>query len=147
MSPVELDLASIDGIVAAIYDTISGPAGERDWDRERSLFVPGARLVPSGSPNGMSGGVMDLEGYISTRAPYLLENDIWEVEVGRQTFTFGRFAHVISSYEARHALDGPVAFAGINSIQLWNDGNRWWIVSLMWDNQRPGVSIPAELRG
>lgn len=147
MSTQELDLGSIDGIVTAIYDTISGPAGDRDWDQERSLFVPGARLVPSGSPNGMPVGVMDVEGYIATRAPYFAANDIWEVEVGRQTFTFGRFAHVVSSYEARHSPDGPVAFAGINSVQLWNDGSRWWIVSLMWDNERPGVAIPAELRG
>jgi hypothetical protein len=147
MNEHQLDLASIDGIVAAVYDIISGPAGDRDWDQERSLFVPGARLVPSGSPNGMPGGVLDIEGYISSRAPYFAANDIWEAEVARQTFTFGRFAHVVSSYQARHSPDGPVAFAGINSIQLWNDGSRWWIVSLVWDNERPGVAIPAELRG
>jgi hypothetical protein len=147
MSAQELDLRSIDGIVTAIYDTISGPAGERDWDRERAFFVPGARLVPSGSPNGMAGGVMDIEGYISSRAPYFAANDIWEAEVARQTFSYGRFAHDVSRYQARSSPDGPLAVAGINSIQLWNDGSRWWIVSLVWDNERPGVSIPAELRG
>src|SRR5688572_18845337 len=32
------DVASIDAIVAALYDVISGPAGKkRDWDRMRSL--------------------------------------------------------------------------------------------------------------
>ena len=42
------DVESVDAIVAAVYDVISGPAGqERDWDRMRSLFVPGARLIPT----------------------------------------------------------------------------------------------------
>jgi hypothetical protein len=146
MSARELDLGSIAGIVSAVYEVVSGPAGERDWKRERSLFVPGARLVPSGSPNGMPVGVMDVEGYIASRAPYFAAHAIWETETARQVFTFGRFAHVLSSYEARETPDGPPIFAGINGFQLWHDGSRWWIVSLVWDNERPGVAIPAELR-
>ena len=39
------DVKSVDAIIAAVYDAISGPAGERDWDRLRSLFLPEARLI------------------------------------------------------------------------------------------------------
>jgi len=141
----ELDLESIDGIVAAVYEVISGPAGERDWDRERALFVPGARLVPSGSVAGMATGVMDLEGYIASRGPYFAAHGIWETEIAREVFEFGSFAHVLSSYEMRHAPDGPAFLRGINSIQLSHDGRRWWIVSLVWDNERPGLVVPGEL--
>jgi len=40
------DVKSMDAILAAVYDTISGPAGGRDWDRLRSLFHADARLIP-----------------------------------------------------------------------------------------------------
>ncbi len=48
-APNPADVASVDAIVAALYDVISGPAGQaRDWDRFRSLFHPSARLIPAG---------------------------------------------------------------------------------------------------
>ncbi len=143
------DVRSIDGLIAALYEVISGPAGERDWDRERSLFVPGARLVPSrsvmGMAGGMAGGAMDLETYISSRAPFFASQAIWEDEIGRQVFELGSFAHVLSTYALRHSPDGPPVLRGINSIQLWHDGSRWWVVSMMWENERPGIVLPAEL--
>ena len=43
------DVKSIDSIIAATYDVISGPAGDRDWDRFRSLLIPEARLIPVGA--------------------------------------------------------------------------------------------------
>jgi hypothetical protein len=47
------DVESIDAIVTAAYDGISGPAGKkRDWDRERSLYFPGARLIPTAMKAG-----------------------------------------------------------------------------------------------
>src|SRR5947209_17290089 len=41
------DVDSIDHIIAAVYDVISGPAGQRDWSRFNTFFYPGARLVPT----------------------------------------------------------------------------------------------------
>src|SRR5262249_39417995 len=42
------DVDSIEHIVGAVYAVISGPAGApRDWDRFRSLYLPGARMIPS----------------------------------------------------------------------------------------------------
>jgi hypothetical protein len=39
------DAESVDALIAALYDVISGPAGKpRDWDRFRSLFLPDGRL-------------------------------------------------------------------------------------------------------
>lgn len=146
MADNELDGKSIAGIITAIYEVVSGPAGERDWDRDRALFVPGARLVPSRWLARIESGVMDLEGYIASRASYFATHAVWETEIARQVFEFGSFAHVLSSYEARHAPDGPPFLRGINSFQLWHDGRRWWVVSLVWDNERPGLALPAELR-
>jgi hypothetical protein len=144
------DVESIDGIVTAIYDVISGPAGGRDWDRERSLFLSGARLVPTRPlpEGGAAADVFDVEGYIASRTPIFAAQDVWETEIGRQVFVFGNFAHVLSSYELRRSspAGGELpAVRGVNSIQLFNDGRRWWITSVTWDNERPGVAIPESL--
>ncbi|HEV3456513.1 MAG TPA: hypothetical protein VHG32_08130 [Thermoanaerobaculia bacterium] len=143
-------MESIDGIVAAIYDVISGPAGGRDWDRERSLFLPGARLVPTRplASGGAEADVFDVEGYIASRTPLFAAQEVWETEIARQVFVFGNFAHVLSSYELRRSSPAggelpPVR--GVNSIQLFNDGRRWWITAMIWDNERPGVAIPESL--
>lgn len=143
-----IDVTSIDGIVTAIYDIISGPAGERDWDAERSLFLPGARVIPARSTiSGISpAATTDIEGYIASRGPWFREHDLWEDEVTREVFEFGTLAHVLSSYVARHATGGEPILRGVNSIQLSHDGLRWWIVSLVWDNERPGLSLPDRFR-
>ena len=146
------DVESIDGIVGALYDVISGPAGERDWDRERSLFLPWARLVPTRPlpGGGAAADVFDVEGYIASRRPMFAAQSILETEVARQTFVFGNLAHVLSSYELRRSSpEGgelpPVH--GVNSIQLFHDGARWWVTAMIWDSERPGLTLPEALRG
>ena len=138
------DLSTIDGLIGAMYAVISGPAGPRDWDRERSLFYRGARLMPAGrGPAGGAGGeVMDIEGYIASRSPFFSANAFFEVETARRTMVFGDKAQVLSAYEGRRTPDGEPFLRGINGLQLFFDGRRWWIVSLVWDNERPDNPLP-----
>lgn len=139
------DVESADAIVAAVYDVISGPAGGRDWDRMRSLFVPDARLIVAvpDSAGGAEARVRTVEEYIAGNAPYFREHGFFEREIGRRTETFGNTAHVFSTYESRHdAADAEPFTRGINSIQLLRDGERWWIVTIYWDSERPGSPIP-----
>jgi hypothetical protein len=140
----EPDLTTIEGLMREVYQIISGPAGPRDWDRERQLFLPGAALMPAGyGPAGGTGGVIfDVEGYIASRTPFFEKTAFWEVETARREFVFGDKAHVLSAYEGRPTPDGPAFLRGINGLQLWNDGRRWWIASIVWDNERPGSSLP-----
>jgi hypothetical protein len=142
------DVQSIDAIVAALYDVISGPAGQvRDWDRMRSLFVPGGRLIPSvaGEHGGATARVLDIEGYIERSRPTLERNGFFEREIARKTDSFGNIAHLFSTYESRHTASDPAPFArGINSIQLLKDGDRWWIVTVFWDAERSGNMIPQQ---
>jgi hypothetical protein len=135
------DVASIDAIMAAVYDVISGPAGQRrNWDRMRSLFTADARLMPLG-PRGLRiGGVED---YIAASGPQLEERGFIEREIGRVTEEYGGIAHVFSAYEARASADGPVIMRGINSFQLVRHDNRWWVVSIMWQPETPQNPIPA----
>jgi hypothetical protein len=148
------DVESIDAIVAAAYDGISGPAEmTRDWDRERSLYLPGARLIPLAAEAGVAGGedvdvapqILDVEGFIARVEPFFQENGFYEKEIARRTEQFGKIAHVWSTYESRHKEDDPEPFMrGINSIQLFNDGARWWIVSIYWQQESAQNPIPEK---
>jgi hypothetical protein len=144
-----LDVASIDAIITAAYDSISGPAGEkRDWDRERSLYYPGARLIPTAKPgenDGLTPQILDVDGFIARVEPYFAEHGFYEKEIARRVEQFGQIAHVWSTYESRHDPSDPKPFMrGINSIQLFNDGNRWWIVNIYWQQASAEHEIPQK---
>jgi hypothetical protein len=145
------DVRSIDAIIAAAYDVISGPAGKkRNWDRERSLFFPGARLIPTAVVAGrndvdLAPLILDVEGYIARVEPLFEKKGFYEKEVARRVEQFGRIAHVWSTYESRHdPSDAEPFMRGINSIQLFNDGNRWWILSIYWQHESSEYMIPAK---
>lgn len=140
------DVASIDAIIAALYEVISGPAGQaRDWNRLRSLFVPTGRMMPVGQRPDESVGMrlLQVNDYIAQSGPLLVEKGFHERELARRTERFGHIAHVFSTYEGRLAGDDhPIR--GINSIQLMHDGKRWWIVSLMWEAESATQALPAQ---
>ncbi len=133
------DVASIDAIIYASYDVISGPAGQpRDWDRFRSLFVPGARLMPVVSGSAPHVRVLSPEDYIRRVEPIFAVESFYELETSRQQETIGRIAHVLSHYESRREPNGPPFDRGTNSIQLFYDDQRWWIISILWNTPRNG---------
>lgn len=140
------DVASVDAIVAALYDVISGPVGQaRDWNRLRSLFVPGGRMMPVGrrADGGSGMRMLQVNDYVAMSGQLLVEKGFHERELARRSERFGDIAHVFSTYEGR--IEGEAgAMRGINSIQLMHDGRRWWIVSLMWQAEGHGVQLPAE---
>jgi hypothetical protein len=134
---------SIDTIVRAVYDVISGPAGPRDWTRFRSLFADGARLIPVRStPDGPRPSVMTPEDYAKRAGANFDKNAFYESEMARRVETFGNIAHVFSTYESRRA-PGEKPFArGINSFQLVRDAKGWKVMTILWDSEREGNPIP-----
>jgi hypothetical protein len=143
------DVASIDAIITAAYDSISGPAGEkRNWERERSLYYPGARLIPTAKPgenDKLAPQILDVDGFIARVESYFAEHGFYEKEIARRVEQFGQIAHVWSTYESRHDPSDPKPFMrGINSIQLFNDGNRWWIVNIYWQQASAEHEIPQK---
>ena len=135
------DVASVDSVVAALYDTISGPAGKpRDWDRLRSLFRPEGRLVVHGPAKTT---ILTVEDYIGRTTPVFAKTGFFESEVSRKTEQFGLIAHVFSTYQSVHAPEDAKPFQrGINSIQLINDGQRWWVESLVWQAESDSTPLP-----
>lgn len=144
------EATSLDKLLPALYKSISGPAGvPRDWKRMRSFYYPGAVLMRTAvaEDNSPEAEFMSVEDFITSAEPYFERYPFFEVEIGRTEEVFGNVTHVMSTYESRKTADGAPFARGINSIQLFHDGDRYWIVSMMWDIEREGNPIPDKYLG
>jgi hypothetical protein len=146
------DVSSMDAVMRAVYSVISGAKGQkRDWDRMRSLFVPGARLISvhAGKDGGASEArVMSVEDYIRRAEPLMEKDGFFERESHRTVERYGDIAQVFSTYESRHAeADARPFQRGINSFQLLFDGHRWWVVTIYWQGERPDLPLPKQYGG
>jgi hypothetical protein len=142
------DVATLDAILAAVYDSISGAKGKvRNWDRFRSLFVPGARLIPTFKrPTGeFVTRVLTPEEFITSSGKFMEEQGFFEHGIANHVEQFANIAHAFSVYEGRHDTTDPKPFVrGINSIQLMNDGKRWWVVTIFWQAEDAANPLPQK---
>lgn len=140
------DTSSIDAILKSLYDVISGPPGPRDWEKFKSLFIPEAHLIFSGKDKeGKSiHRAMSPAEYQQRAGDFFLKEGFFENAVSNKVDQFGTVAQVFSTYESRHEKGEKPFARGINSIQLLNDGTRWWVVSILWDSERPDNPIPPK---
>ncbi len=141
------DVASIDAIMKAFYEAISGPAGQpRQWGRDKTLYIDGVRFVSMSEQNGkIAMLVRDHQQFVDSSNAGLVRDGFYETELARIERRFGNTAHVLSSYEYKAKLDGPVLGRGVNSIHLVFDGKRWWITHAIWDDERSNNPIPSDL--
>jgi len=127
---------SLDKTLETLYGVISGEKGEeRNWELFRYLFKPNAKLIPSGkNREGIVGlRYMTPDDYIESSGKWLVENGFFENEIHRTVQTFGNITQVFSTYESFYSKTDTQPFMrGINSIQLLNDGSRWWVVNIYW---------------
>ena len=146
VSPYLHKVQSQDSIIYNLYEVISGEKGQsRDWDLFRYLFVPDARLIPTGMEQNGGFGIRSLtvEEYIETSGKWLVENGFFENEIARESNSYGSIAQVFSSYESfRTKEDAEPFMRGINSIQLFFDGDRWWITTIFWMTEAPAFPLP-----
>ena len=141
------DVDTVDHIMAAVYDVISGPIGQkRDWNRFRSLFIPEARLIPNGvRPDGSVGHrVLSPDDYVTRAGDSLEKSGFFENEVSRKQEQYANIVHVFSTYESRREKNGTPFARGINSFQLLSDGKRWYVVTIMWEAEDPQHPLPAQ---
>lgn len=135
-----------DAIIKSLYGVISGDKGEaRDWDFFKSLFLPDAKLMPIQAHKDGSQKMLYVtpDEYIEMSGKWLVENGFHEVEIARTSDSFGHLMHVFSTYEAYQSEDADSSFmSGINSIQLFNDGTRWWIANIAWQQASENLPIP-----
>jgi len=147
IAPRPDDVATLDGILKAFYDVISGPAGQaRQWSRDRSLYIPNVRFISlsKDSSGAIYANVVDHQTYVDLTNDSFVRQGFFEQEIHRTTHRFGNVVHVFSTYDMRHRADGPSIGRGINSVELFWDGARWWIANCQWDDERPDNPIPPE---
>ncbi len=151
--PSEADGSSVDAIVAALYASVShGEDSGPNWERMRSIFLQVGMLVPPKDPRSELFTVLDVDGFeervrksIAAAKQKGEPTSFFEREAARKTDCFGNVCQVFSTYESRRALSDEKPFVrGINSIQLVNDGRRWWIASVIWDTEKPDRPIPPQ---
>lgn len=142
VEPLQEDVGSIDGIVTAFYEVISGPAGEpRQWGRDATLYLPNIHFTPISVDEGKpSARIMSKQEFVDLADRFLVESGFVEEEIHRVTRTFGHAADVASTYRWR-THDGRSG-RGVNFIHLFHDGERWWITHATWDSERADNPIP-----
>ena len=146
VTAIRAEVASIDGVVNAIYESISfGESEKPDMMRFRSLCSPTAPFIRIRHD---SVDKMNIESFISSfqeRVDTGILKSFYEKEIFRKTHRYGSIAQVFSTYEKGMNTDDPdSSVRGINSIQLYYDGERWWISCLIWEDERPDNPIPEE---
>lgn len=148
MTDDKAEFATIEQLMTALYSSISGPQGGQDFELSRRLQHPDVRLVrtrldEAGRPVALS---FSGEEYEENAKALLAGIAFHEVETDRRVVRFGNVAQVFSAYEARTAPDGgePIK-RGMNLAHLYNDGTRWWLMHLIWDDERDGVEVPREV--
>ncbi len=139
------DVGSLDAIIEALYDVISGPKEhKRDWDRFNSLFDDDARLIFA-SPDTASGfQTRTPQGYREVAEGSFAANNFYETEISRDTEIYGNIAHVFSTYAGRRSPDGEPFLRGINSIQLAHKDGRWFIETIFWQGETDEFPLPAK---
>ncbi|HEY7111544.1 MAG TPA: hypothetical protein VIA45_01310 [Thermoanaerobaculia bacterium] len=146
-APRPEDVSSIDGMIKAYYDVITGPAGQpRQWGRDRSLYIRDLRFVAMdvGKDGKPVARILSHQEFVDDNDARMAARGFDEREIHRVTERFGNIAHVFSTYETRRTPGGPLLGRGINSIELFWDGKRWWIANAIWDDERPDNPIPRE---
>jgi len=140
------DVDSIEHIIAALYGSISGPAGPRNFDRLRSLCYPGARFIPTRrDPSGkITAFNLSVDEYITRSKPFLEKEGFFETPISNRIESWDHIAHVWSTYQSRHAPDEQPFARGINSIELMNDGSRWWILTIYWEGEDKDHPLPEK---
>ncbi|HZI21508.1 MAG TPA: hypothetical protein VFD76_03300 [Gemmatimonadales bacterium] len=145
-APRAADVATVDGVVQAYYDVITGPAGQpRQWSRDRSLYIPDLRFVATGVAQGRPyARVMTHQDFVDASDSGMVHDGFFEREIHRVTRSYGNIVQVFSTYEEHRTADGPVEGRGINALQLYWDGARWWVASAIWFEEDPTHPIPRE---
>jgi hypothetical protein len=141
------DVSSIDGIVKAYYEVISGPAEkEREWGRDATLYVPGIRFIvfSEGKYGETVARSLSHQEFVNDSDPAMKGKAFYEREVHRITHRIGNVAHVMSTAEQQFEPGGPVKGQSVDSLEMYWDGARWWIASANIWELKPGQPLPKE---
>jgi hypothetical protein len=139
------DRAELDELMARFLRAVSFEEGGRPSYAELNhLFVDGARLI-NATPDPAE--IATLEEFIRVRDERVSSGALtWfeEVESAQATEVFGDVAQRWSTYRKRGAMEGTEIDArGVIATQFVRTGEGWRMTAMAWDDERPGVELPA----
>jgi hypothetical protein len=141
------DVSTIDGLIKAYYEVVSGPAGSLpDSARDHTIHHPDARItLLDRKPDGTTAATLTtLDGFYRQFGAGPRQKGFYEHEIHRVTQRIGSLVHIWSTYESSETPNGKPYMRGINSIQAFWDGKRFWITSWVFDDERNGNRVPKE---
>jgi hypothetical protein len=148
MEPRSEDVSSIDGMVRAYFEVVSGPAEKkRQWGRDATLYIPGIRfLIFRQDKNGKTSlRTLTHQEFVDESEAAMAGQAFYEREVHRITHRAGNVAHVFCTAEQKHSPDGPVEGRSVDSLEMFWDGSRWWITNAnIWEVESQGHPLPKE---
>ena len=143
------DLATVDGVVAALYQAVSfAPGSEPDWASLRTLLLPNAVIAqPVRGSDEVE--LLSVDAFIGRFKEDLdnfkmRETGFWETVARVEKTGFGRIAHCFVVFEPRtDPSSAEPAGRGVDSIELIRTGGRWWIAAITTEHERPGRALPT----
>jgi hypothetical protein len=141
------NVSTLNGIMKAYYDVVSVKKGEKvSYERDSLLHYPDVKVgwVATNKNNKIGFKYVSLKEYHRLSDPYLEKDGFFEKEISRKVEQFGGLYHVWSTYESRTTPGGKINERGINSIELFFDGTRFWILGWFFDSERKNNPIPAK---
>ena len=125
------DVKSIDAIINAYYDVVSGSSNE-PWEFERDKYIHSKNAFITRLDEN---GIADIHSLEAEYIPIGLspKEDFYEKELKRKVSRFGNIAQVWSANEIRTEPETESNIKALNSIQLHYENGRWWIDS--WTTQ------------
>jgi len=141
------DVSSIDGIVKAYYEVVSGPAGkDREWGRDATLYTPGIRFIifSEGKDGKTVARSLSHQEFVNESDPAMKGKAFYEHEVHRITHRVGNVVRVLCTAEQQFEPGGPVKGQSIDSLEMYWDGTRWWIASANIWELKPGQPLPKD---
>jgi hypothetical protein len=147
LEPRADDVSSLDGIIKAYFEVVSGPAGKpREWGRDATLYIPNVRFVivkedAKGKTAALS---MTHQEFVDDSEAARGGKAFYEREIHRIVHRAGNMAYVLSTAEQSASANGPALGHSIDSLDLYWDGTRWWIASANIWEVNPGHALPPE---
>jgi hypothetical protein len=141
------NVSTLDGIMKAYYDVVTVKKGEKaSYERDSLIHWPNVNVgsVSKAKSDNTTFHYMSLKEYHRLSDPYLEKDGFYEKEISRKVENFGGIYHVWSTYESRNYADGPIIERGINSVELFYDGKRFWILGWFYDGERKDNPIPKK---
>jgi hypothetical protein len=147
--PHEAVKREIGALAAAFFEAVSfEPGGAPPYGNIHGLFIDAGLLIKN---TASTPEISTVAGFIASRQALVDGGALTrfrEWELSATTQVFGNVAHRYSVYGKADTQDGKDFEArGVISTQFIKTPEGWKMSAMAWDDERPGLALPAELPG